>query len=430
LQRLPKLYYGWIIVAVAFITLGVSFGVWYSYSVFILGVIAEFGWTRAAASSVFSIFILTQALAGTGAGFLQDRFGPRLVIPAGAVLLALSLVLTSLARNLWQFQLAYGVLAGASISLLGFVSNAAFLPRWFERRRGLAIGIAMAGIGFGMLLIVPLAEKLITLFGWRTAYLFLAGIVLLLVAPVNLVFARRGPEAVNQFPDGDTPDSRGQQVRRHRMVRIIDHAWAAEEWTLLKALHTRRFWLLACSFFFISYAFQGILLHSVSSMVDSGMDRNHAAYFFGIAGFAGSFGKIIFGYLSDVLGRELAKIISDIVALLGIVSLMAVAVWHTPMAILFGLFFGLGYGGAAPLIPSVTADIFLGRHFGVIFAIIAIGSGIGGATGTFLAGWLRDFTGTYSVPFLVCCGSLVLSSVLVFLAGPGKIRRLVVQERI
>ncbi len=421
----PAFFYGWIIVFSSFLTLGVVFGVWYSYSVFILVVIKEFGWSTASASSIFSIFIMSQALAGMAAGYLQDRFGPRIVIPAGAMILSLALILTSRAQNLWQFQIFYGFLAGSGISLLGFASHSAFIPKWFERKRGLALGIAMSGIGFGMLLLVPLTEKLITLYGWRDAYIYLACISLFVIAPVNLVFTRRNPAAVNQHPDGDPPDNQQKGIEQKRSMIIIDKKWAAQDWDLRKAVYTKRFWCLTSAFFTISFAFQGTLLHAVSSMVDAGMNRDTAAYFFGIAGIAGSGGKILFGYLSDVLGRERSKSISDVVALVGILALMAAALIQGPTALLFAVFFGLGYGAAAPLIPAITADIFLGRHFGLIFAMIGIGGGIGGALGTYITGLLRDITGSYTVPFAVCCLSLVISSVLVWLSSPGKVRKMV-----
>ncbi|RLB33184.1 MAG: MFS transporter, partial [Deltaproteobacteria bacterium] len=154
-DKTPRLFYGWIVVGVSFVTLAFGFGVWYSFSVFFLAVIKDFGWSRAAASSIFSVFVITQATMGLLAGYLQDRFGPRIVIPFGTLILALALALTSRAQSLWYFYVCYGVFAGASMSLLGFGSHSAFLPQWFERKRGLATGIAMSGIGFGMLLIVP-----------------------------------------------------------------------------------------------------------------------------------------------------------------------------------------------------------------------------------------------------------------------------------
>ena len=424
-QTRPSFYYGWMIVIVAFVTLGITFGIWYSYSVFILAVTQEFKWTMASASSIFSIFLLSHAFVGLVAGYLQDRFGPRIVVPLGAVMLTVSLWMTSQSQNLWQFQLAYGVLGGASVSLLGFVSHSAFLPKWFERKRGMALGIAMAGIGLGMLLIVPLAEQWISLHGWRRAYLYLAGMILFVVGPINLIFGRKNPQSIGQYPDGDVPRLHDQDIQAKWHMKMVDEKWAQTDWQLSSACRTLRFWHLISAFFCISFAFQGVLLHSVAAMVDAGMVRSKAAIYFGIAGILGSVGKILFGYLSDYLGRERSKLIADGVALLGIMALMAVSLIHGPMAIVFGLFFGIGYGAAAPLIPAITADIFMGRNYGVIFALIAIGGGVGGAVGTYVSGLLRDVTGTYLMPFSLCCISLMISCVLIFMAAPGKVRKMV-----
>ncbi|MFO7964011.1 MAG: MFS transporter [Desulfobacterales bacterium] len=422
-RHTPVFFYGWIIVLVAFVTLGIAFGVWYSFSVFILAIIREFEWSRAAASSIFSLFILSHAIMGFAAGHLQDRFGPRAVIPAGAFFLALALVLTSRAQSLWHFQAAYGLMAGSAMSFLGFVSHSVFIPRWFERKRGLALGIAMAGIGFGMLLMVPFAERLITAFGWRSAYRYLAGIVLFIVLPINIILTRRGPEDVHQIPDGFPPTEEQSAGKPKRELVIVDEAWANVEWDLQKAWRTRRFWILCATFFAVAFANQSVLLHAVSAMVDSGMERKMAAYFFGIAGISGSAGKICFGYLSDILGRERTKLIADVVAVAGIGALLAVSMVKGPMPLLFGLLFGMGYGAVAPLIPAVTADIFLGRNFGKIFAVIAVGGGIGGATGAYVSGLLRDLSGSYALPFTTCIFLIFMSCILIFAAGPGKIRK-------
>ncbi|MFP4256933.1 MAG: MFS transporter [Desulfobacterales bacterium] len=423
----PTFYYGWIIIFVAFVTLAISFGIWYSYSVFILAVVDDFGWSMASASSVFSIFIISHSLFAMAGGYLQDRFGPRVVIPVGSLIVSVALVAASLAQSLWHFQVSYGIVGGGGISLLAFVSHAAFLPKWFERKRGLALGIAMAGIGLGMLLVVPFAEKLISLYGWRSAYQALAALVLLVIAPLNLVFGRKSPEAVSQYPDGDTDDSDKQKpAKPHKWTMlIIDENWAKIDWSFKKACKTPRFWFLLFAFFFLAFAFQGVLLHAVSAMVDSGMDRSTGSYFFGIAGIMGSAGKILFGYLSDMLGRERAKLIGDATALLGIVSLMLVSLVHGPMALGFALFFGLGYGATAPLIPAITADIFMGKNYGLIFSIIATGGGLGAAAGTYTNGLLRDITGTYLVPLTICSVFLVISCILIFLAAPGKVRKMV-----
>jgi MFS family permease len=425
-EKRPVIFYGWIVVAVAFITLGVTMGIWYSYSVFFLAIAQEFAWTKAEASSVFSVFIICQSLAGVVVGHLQDRLGPRMVLPFGSVLLTLALVLTSHADSLWYFRISYGLLGGVGVSFMAFSSHSAFIPKWFERKRGLAVGIAMSGIGFGMLFIIPLTERAIGLFGWRPTYLILAGVVLFFVGPLNILFSRRQPQDMNLKPDGCDPLTPSKITKPSMTMVIVDEDWANKNWTLSSAARTKRFWFLVASFFFASYVYQGILLHTVSAMVDTGLERTTASNYFGLLGIAGSAGKIFFGYLSDVTGRERANTFAGLLTALGIASLLLLSKMQGGfLPLLFVLLFGLGYGAAAPLFPSVSADIFLGRSFGAIFAVICIGGGFGGSFGSFIDGLLRDIWGNYILSFELCFLSLFLSCLLIWLASPGKVRKMV-----
>jgi MFS family permease len=423
--RRPVIFYGWIVIAVGFVTLTVAFGIWYSYSVFFLAIVEDFGWNVAAASSIFSIFLICHALTGLLAGYLQDRYGPRIVIPVGTCILAVALFLTSRSNSLWHFFITYGVFAGASIGLMGFTSHSAFLPAWFERKRGLAVGIATSGIGFGMLVIVPLVEKAISVYGWRSAYLLLAGMVLLIVGPLNALFSRRSPAELNLLPDGDESGEQKDRPHAAMIMKVIDTEWANKEWTLQEALKTRRFWFMVAAFFCLSFAYQATLLHSVSSMVDAGLNRQTAAAYFGLLGIVGSGGKILFGSLSDRFGRERSNTVGIATAAIGIVCLINTTSAASILPLIFALLFGLGYGAAAPLMPSVSADIFLGKSFGLIFGMISIGAGAGGSLGSYLAGVLRDATGGYAVPLSICTLSLLLSCMFVWLAGPRRVRRMV-----
>ena len=424
----PLFFYGWVVVGVGFVTLGITFGIWYSFSVFFLAIIKDFGWSRAAGSSIFSIFIISQALTGLLAGHLQDRFGPRVVIPVGTVILSICLALTSRAQSLWEFYVVYGVFAGAGVSLLAFSSHSAFIPKWFARKRGLAIGIAMSGIGFGMLFLVPLVEKSITAYGWRTTYLYLSGLVLLVAGSLNVIFSRRRPEDMNLRPDGDDPEETAQRSLGRMVVKVVDRDWANQDWTLKKAIGTQRFWFLVMAFFFGSWVYQGTLLHAISAMVDYGLSRESAAYYFGILGIVGSGGKIVFGYLSDIMGRERVTVLAGIFVVAGIFCLMGMTNMIGLLPLLFAILFGLGYGAAAPVFPSMSADIFLGNSFGLIFAVICIGGGMGGSTGAFISGFLRDITGSYSVTFYLYFIAIFLSCLFICFARPGKVRRMVARN--
>jgi len=424
-KQQPLFFYGWTIILIAFITLGMAFGVWYSFSVFFLAIAEEFHWNRAATSSIFSVFIFSHAVMGLITGILQDRFGPRIVIPFGSLLLAIALFLSSQAHKLWQFYFFYGVCAGAGVSLIGFISHSAFVPKWFEQKRGLAVGLAMSGIGFGMLLLVPLIEQLISIYGWRSTYRYMAGAVLLIIAPLNYIFARYSPGDLNLLPDGHPSAINLNPSAPERFVEIIDSQWANKDWTFKTSVATRRFWYLAFAFFCISFAYQSTLLHSVSAMVDLGFSRDLAAFYFGIVGIAGSGGKVLFGYLSDRFGRERVTTMGAAAAAAGIFCLMRAASAPQWLPLFFALLFGIGYGAAAPLLPSISADIFMGSSFGLIFAMIGIGGGIGGSLGPYISGWLHDITGRYTLSFTVAVISLTLASALVWLASPSKVRKVV-----
>jgi len=272
-------------------------------------------------------------------------------------------------------------------------------------------------------------EKSIAAFGWRTTYLLLAVLVLFLVGPLNLIFSRQSPENLNLKPDGDSASQKDRPVRSSMVIKIVDTDWASRDWTLRSASRTYRLWLLLAAFFCQAYAYQGTLLHAISAMVDVGLTRESAAFYFGILGIAGSGGKILFGYLSDRLGRERANTLGGIAAVAGILSLIGAAFFMGPLPILFALFFGLGYGAAAPLLPSIGADIFIGKSFGLIFAVISIGGGAGGAVGSFISGILRDVTGAYSIPLIICIFSLMLSCIFIWIAGPRRVRRIVRNDK-
>jgi MFS family permease len=207
-------------------------------------------------------------------------------------------------------------------------------------------------------------------------------------------------------------------------IQVMDKEWAHVDWTLPRAVATGRFWFLLLGFFCLSYAYQGTLLHSISAMVSGGITREKAAIYFGILGVAGSAGKILLGYLSDLFGRERINSLGGALACAGILCLLGVSAGHGYLALFFALFFGLGYGAAAPLLPAVCADIFLGRSFGLIFSMISIGGGTGGALGSFMAGYLNDISGSYALSFWACFTSLVFSCTFIWLAGPSKVRRL------
>ena len=426
-QKNLPFYYGWVIIATSFVTLGVAFGVWYSFSVFYIAIINDFAWSRATTAGVFSLFTISHYLCAFLTGWLIDRFGPRLVIPAGALWLAVSLTLLTKAQNIFDFYLYYGILAAIGISLIGFVPHATFLPRWFVRRRGLALGLAMAGVGVGMLIVPPTMQHLISTHNWRYAYQILA-IIVLFIIPINLLFQRRDPEQIGQRPDGAIRQPKHScpvAIKSKDGTVIIDQKWAAIEWTSSNALKTKRFWYLAGAFFLGPFAIQGVLLHAVAGLVDGGMTARMAALTFGFLGICGSVGKITLGFFGDRWNREIANSIGMAAATLGVLALAGMQLPQLPQQLLPWIFaagFGFGYGAAAPLYPSIAADIFQGPHFGRIFGLLSLNLGFGGAAGAWFSGLIFDQSGSYLTAFIFDIIALWLSCLCFWLAAPRLIR--------
>lgn len=420
--RVP-FYYGWAVVASTFLALTVTYGVYYSFSVFFVSMLEQFGWGRGATAGVFSVHVLVIGLTGVVSGRLIDRFGPSRVVPVGGLFLAVGLLATSRLDQLWQFYLFYGVICAFGISLAGWVPCVVVVSRWFTTKRGLAIGIASAGIGLGTVMMVPLNQWLISTMGWRSAYLALAVVALVGIAPQAALLQVGSPEQIGMKPDGGGGDEAARKRAAARQI-VVDEKWASRQWTLSMALRTSRFWFLLAMILTSVLTNQMLWVHQVAYLVDGGYDKMMAAAVTGMAGLISMGTKIVWGGVADRLGREVTFSlgIGFMVVAIGILVLagMVPGVW---LGFLFALVFAIGYGVNAPVTPSAAADIFAGRDFGSIYGVLNLGMGLGGAFGSWFAGYLFDATGSYLAAFaLAACCSLA-GGACMWLAAPRKVRR-------
>ena len=413
-----RLFYGWIIVGISFINLSIIFGIWYSFSVFFVAIFNEFGWSRAATAGVFSCFMLVHSASAIMIGSLLDKFGARLVIPAGSLIVALGLCAASRIHSLPEFYLWYGVLTPIGVCAVGFIAHSIVLPKWFARKRGLAIGIAMAGVGVGMQVIVPATQFAIDHYGWRTSYCLLAVLILITIFPLNALLQRKSPASIGEIPDGliqSSAENRDTGRETEKTDAMILHTPIAA--TIPETLRTKQFWLLCAAFIFTPLAVQGTLIHQVASVVDRGFTPVQGAFFFGLAGIMGSVGKILFGYLSDIIGREKAFSMGMACAALGVVSLMILTPSSSWLLFGYAILFGLGYGSIAPLFPARSADLFLGPNFGKIMGILSLGGGVGGAVGVWLSGKIFDLTASYHVSFGISIAAIIIGIIFFRFAG-------------
>jgi len=176
-------------------------------------------------------------------GILMDRFGPRVVIPLGAVLVSAGMILATFMTQPWHLDLTMGVLVGGGTIFLSYMGHSLFLPYWFVRRRGLALGIAFAGVGIGSIMLFPWLQGLINRVSWREACWTMAVLLFVTVVPLNILLQRRRPEDLGLAPDGDQTASPARHAQK-QAANVVDQAWASTDWTLARAMQTARFWWL------------------------------------------------------------------------------------------------------------------------------------------------------------------------------------------
>jgi len=418
-HRLP-FFYGWVVVAVAFVTMGIGVNTRTAFSLLFPPILAEFGWDRAITAGAFSVGFLVATAYVPFLGMAMDRYGPRVVIPIGIVITSAGLALAPLTSRPWHLHVTLGALVGGGSIFMTYIGHSLFLPHWFVRRRGLAIGIAFSGVGIGSIVLFPWLGRLIAASGWRAACWALVVLLLVVLLPLNLTLPRRRPEDMGLAADGDAvPGGTGRVAADN----VVDRAWTSVDWTLGRAMRTARFWWLFVGFFAALAAWYMVQAHQTKYLLDVGFDRERAALALGVVGLAGIVGQIALGWLSDRVGREWAWTLGGLGFAVCYVALLLLPAHPSPgvlylMVTSQGL---LGYG-LASVFGAIPAEIFQGRRYGTIFGTLNLGANAGAAFGPWVAGVIYDRTGTYTLAWLVAIGACALSIAAIWLAAPRRVR--------
>lgn len=387
----------YIALAVVALTLAIAYGIWYSYSVILVALLAEFGWSRTVLAGAFSVFTLVHGGANPLIGALCARFRPLRVMAAGGAAMGLSLYACSFISTPLELYLVFGVLTAAAVCAGGWVPALVFVQGQFKERLGLSIGIISSGVGVGMVAVVPLTQVLIDAFGWRAAFKVLALIAVAWIVPSSLWL--RGWMLKHRELQGRSPEKQNPEDSGAVPVKPMA--------TLREAARTQAFWLLMAAFIFGNISSQTLHVHQVAFLVEHGLAAIAAATVVSVVGFSSIFGKIGGGWLSDRMEREAVYVGGIVIMVASAFALLAVGRQPSvPGAYAYAVLLGVGYSATASLIPAMVSDRFSGRHFGAIVGVLLMGSAAGSAIGPWLAGWLYDATGSYTVPFLIAaaCG--------------------------
>ena len=400
-SKSPRFFYGYIIVVAAFLIMVMMWGTSYSFGVFFQPLLEEFGWTRAMTSGAFSLSLALLSLFGVVAGKLTDRFGPRIVVTVCGFFLGLGYLLMSQVSTIWQLYLFYGVIIGIGMST-AFVPLVSTVARWFVKRRGMMTGFAASGLGMGTLIMPPVANWLISIYGWRTSYMIVGSIALVLVI-LAAQFLRRDPGQIGQSPYG------GDELQTGRDARVLGLS-------LPEAIHTRQFWLLGVAVLCFTLGLGTILVHIVPHAVGLGISPGSAALILAIIGGTGTGGRVIMGSACDRISNKFTLII-------GFTLLSVSLFWLSPAKELWLLYlcaaiFGFGYGGISAVISPTVAELFRLSSHGTILGVINIFGEGGSALGSVVAGYIFDATGRYQVAFLICAATSIISIILISLLRP------------
>ncbi len=327
-----------------------------------------------------------------------------------------------LASTQWHFYLLFGVIMSAGLSLVGWTPLTTVISTWFVGKRGLAFGIMSAGIG-GSFVVAPMAQFLISSFGWRHAYVIIGVLSIAFIAPLCGLFVRRSPQEQGFVQDSVSHTKAVlQDLENPGISAGLEGKWSNTNWTLSRALKTYQFWLLFIgAFCVLGIAEQIVIAHQIYFFRDVGYEPMLAAKIFSVFGVAFLLGNLCSGF-SDRLGREKVFIPGCLLSAGSVLLLFMIRDASYPwMGFIFASCFGLGVGASAAVLFATVADLFQGKNFGSIQGTVILGFSLGGALAPWVAGFLHDRTNSYFTSFLIVLGSFIVSIVLMLFIAPRKL---------
>jgi MFS family permease len=400
-----RLFYGWIIAATILAVWAISIGPRQSFSIFLLPFLEEFGSTRSAISGVFSLHMAMYAVGGWGLGVLVDRVGPKRIIAWSTAGWALVLLGTSRLSDVWQLYLVYGFVGGIATGGLAYVANNALISRWFVRYRGLATGLAQAGVPLGAALYGALGQAGVATLGWRATHAVFGLVVLAVAMPLILLIHRDDPSEMGLFPDGRSPQDRGDVLSAGPRITTSGHGGPG---------FPRGYWAIFGANTLRGLTMYAILVHQVAYLVDVGFSRMAAASYFSTSALISLPGGLAAGAISDRIGRP--RTYAGVAALFA-VGYAGLLFTHDPSHIVtlwvYVVAIGLANGGVGPVFTAFLTDRLQGPRLGFLLGLQNIGFGVGATLAPYLAGAAFDLLGGYTLVFVAMALAILGCSVIV-----------------
>ena len=399
---LHRFFYGWWIVAAAFLNLFCSVGViYYGFPVFYPALVASLGFTRAQVTQGFLIgFIVVGLPFGYLAGVLIDRIGARRVILYGIGFIGIPLILMGFMTKFWQYE-TLCLFEVLGYVLAGPIANQVLIAQWFRLRRGRAMGYAYLGLGFGGVVAPPVANFLIRTFGWRHALEIAGTLILLVLFPVGFWVTRSTPSDMGLLPDGEVSHS-----AEHPAGAM------APSLSIVAAIRTANFWLILVGSALVIGAINTVIQHFILFMQDHGYSRTTASHFLSALLASSLAGRVLVGYVADRFAKKNAMALFYLV-IGGSVPLLFLAN-HPLAAWSFAIIFGFAMGADYMLIPLVTAECFGVGSLGKLLAALIMGYSVGQWVAPWIAGRIFDTYHNYDLAWKIIAAAGVVGASMIY----------------
>jgi len=407
--RLPipvPFYYGWVILALAFIATLNSAGIRSALPVFINPLEAEFGWSRLSISWAGGISLLLFGIGAPLTGWLLDRFGPRRVMLVGLTLLSAGVAATTLIQELWHLILLWGLVVGIGAAGMSTVLAASIATRWFVARRGLALGILSGASSTGQLIFIPLLMMITVASGWRVSALTMVAVSFCMIALIGFGM-RNAPSDIGLEPYGsetESPPGAGQRIPLRTSVlgpeSLRSSRAASTPIRIREAVKHSTFWLLCGSYFVCGGTSSGLIgMHLIPHAINRGIPEIYAAWTVGVMGAMNLVGTLMAGYLTDRM--DVRKLLAAVYALRGISLFILPYVTNFSGLFIFAIIYGLDWFATVPPSIYLTGETFGKQSIGRIYGWIFLAHQLGAFVSAVGAGAIFDWYGRYEPAFLI-----------------------------
>lgn len=407
-------FYGWVIVAVGFLVLAIEGGcIFYSFGIFLKPMIEELGVGRAGGTAAFTVFQLVVGMSSLLVAVIISKVGCRLPMAIGFTIAAIGMALLSRITEVWQLWLLYGVMVGGGVAFGHLLALTTLINFWFVKRKSLAIGIVVAGMGVGPLVFSRFIASMVETIGWRSSWQVLAGVVFLFAAVPALLFIRNRPEDIGQVADGVSDGIQTEdKISLHKKKAYTTSA----KWDVRSGLKTRTLWLIVIFACANQFTLNMMNTHQVAHLTDIGIAPVIAAGSLGLmVGISGA-GRLMGGVLGDrIEPRHLvaAALIVEIIALLVFITADSMA-----MVYVYVVMLGFPYGMVLVLHMVMIGNYFGAKAYAKLASVVMFVTTPIYAIGPLLGGYMYDSFSSYVLPFSICVGFLAIGFICALLVRP------------